>query len=334
MNGLILFGINLAAFIGAALWFLNNPNDLGRLATSLTLLSTLIVQFYVNKAVKQKIKFLVKGKENSTIIQTQASRNTNIFKFDVTNITSTDNQIMIVKKFLLEFAKENMLSYRDVAKNLTDSRINEFNEDFLSEQITNNPQGLREFGQPLFQDALFTAQKQFAMTGDKDLEEILIDILVDLTRHPNRSIRQIVLKEAGFVASKLTLSELDILTLNFLIINVKIKTVKTLEDFKNYIDNILTPFALNLTSKTTSYNYLEFLGCGHIRGRIDKMGYGFKSTNVITKFWLEYSLLFFIGFTEKEFIEEVGDVSKFSWLLMPNLHDHTKKKNGDNLGFN
>jgi hypothetical protein len=64
------------------------------------------------------------------------------------------------------------------------------------------------------QYAVFTAQREFARSGDDQLGDILVDILVDRTKEPDRSLLQIVLNESLNVAPKLTADQLAAFCLN------------------------------------------------------------------------------------------------------------------------
>ena len=113
------------------------------------------------------------------------------------------------------------------------------------------------------QHALFSAQKEYARTGDKDLESLLVDILVDRAGATERNIKQIVLDEALSVAPKLTSEQMDALTVNFLIVRT-VSSINSLEAFNSYLDVYITPFVGTLTTGASCYEHLEYTGCGSI----------------------------------------------------------------------
>src|SRR5215213_7058317 len=63
----------------------------------------------------------------------------------------------------------------------------------LTELKQRAPGAINTMQDPGMQHALFTAQVEYAKSGDKDLGEVLVDILVDRAAVPERSLTQIVL---------------------------------------------------------------------------------------------------------------------------------------------
>ncbi len=72
--------------------------------------------------------------------------------------------------------------------------------------------GLENAENPDFQRALFTVQKEYALTGDDELGDLLVDLLIDRTKQDNRSLLQIVLNESLSVVPKLTNDQLAALS--------------------------------------------------------------------------------------------------------------------------
>jgi hypothetical protein len=127
---------------------------------------------------------------------------------------------------------------------------------------------------------------------------------------------QIVLDESLHIAPKLTISQLDTLTLLFLLIRTRRLNVRNFEELKGYYISQVLPFIDNLLQDHEHYNYLEYLRCGNIRTG----NYGALEANIKKT----YQGFFSKGFTQEDLDNEFQDTSSFSDLIIPFLHDPTK----------
>ncbi len=167
------------------------------------------------------------------------------------------------------------------------------------------------------QAALFEAQKQYAKTGDKDLEGLLLDILVERASTPERSINQIVLDESLSVASKLTTEQMDALTVNYLLSKTINHGITSLERLDNYFEVEIIPFLSSLTKTSSCYEHLEYAGCGSIMEAS-------TINNVEILFKHRYPGLFSGGFDEKKFTTEIGQINEYAQFITRCLHDPDK----------
>ena len=172
-------------------------------------------------------------------------------------ITYTD-----AREIALDVYKANYLQLSENAAQVARQRAEELTDQFLNELKERNADAIASMESPGMQHALFSAQKDYARTGDKDLESLLVDILVDRAGTAERSIKQIVLDEALAIAPKLTAEQMDALTINFLITRTQNHGVQSLETFLGYLDSHIAPFVNTLASNTSCYEHLEYTGCG------------------------------------------------------------------------
>ncbi len=150
------------------------------------------------------------------------------------------------------------------AKKTASIRVEEITEQVIKKLDTENPAGLQKAIDPDFQYALFTVQKEYARNGDKDLGDLLVDILVDRSKHDQRDILQIVLNESLSTAPKLTDTNLSALAVLFLFKYTQNHSVGNHQTFGEYLDKHLLPFVYKLSKNQASYQHLEFTGCGSI----------------------------------------------------------------------
>lgn len=220
------------------------------------------------------------------------------------------------KEIALDVFKSNFIHLKNEAAQIAAQRAEEITENILSKLNEKAPESIKEFEQPAMQDALFTAQKEFAKSGDKDLGDLLVDIVVDRAKVPQRNMLQIVLDESLLIASKLTVEQLDTITLNFLLTRTKRMNLTDYKGFTNYLERFVFPFVDNVKTEHEHYSYLEYLRCGQIR-----IGnYGDLENNLRQN----YKGIFSKGFTKEEFKAEFGEDTQLQNLLTPSFNDPEK----------
>lgn len=221
-----------------------------------------------------------------------------------------------VKEIALDVFTSNFVQLKNEAADLAKQRAEEITESFLEKLSEKAPAAIQEFNQPALQDALFTAQKEFAKSGDKELGDLLVDILVDRANAPIRNMLQIVLDESLKIAPKLTIEQIDTITLNFLIIRTLRNGLRDLQEFNQYLLEAIVPFIENSTTENSSYNFIEYLGCGYVRAG----NYG-KIEEILLR---QYKAMFQKGFSKEEFNTEVGIIEEYNSFIIPCLHDASK----------
>ena len=220
------------------------------------------------------------------------------------------------KEIALDVFHSNFLQLKHDAAQIARQRAEEITDTFLEELKRISPDAIQEFQQPAMQDALFTVQKAYAKSGDKELGDLLVDVLIDRANTPKRTLMQVVLDEALLIAPKLIVEQLDTLTLSFLLIQTQRFKIKSLESFDEYIKTYIVPFIDNLTDVKSLYSHIEYLGCGHKRAG----DYGNPEDNFLTA----YKVIFQTGFTIEEFEATIGPIENYKNFLMPCLHDSHK----------
>jgi hypothetical protein len=217
------------------------------------------------------------------------------------------------KAIALDVYKANFLQLSQEAADLARARAEELTDDFLIKLKEENEAAVTEMNTPGMQAALYEAQKQYAKTGDKNLEALLVDILVERASTPERNIHQIVLDESLTVASKLTTEQMDALTVNFLLSKTKNYTLVNLESVSKYIATDIVPFLTELTDTSSCYEHLEYVGCGSLMGvsRIHPIEHLFR---------LHYPTLFSKGFDEERFVKDIGSLTEYNGFIMKCFH--------------
>lgn len=195
-----------------------------------------------------------------------------------------------VKAVALDVFRSNFYELAGKAQEVAYARAEEITLEFLEKLQTENPLGLSRADDPNFQQALFTVQKEYAITGDKELGSLLVDLLVDRSKHQQRSIIQIVLNESLMTAPKLTSDQLAALALIFLFKYTGNYTVVDHHTLGNYFDRYVLPFSDKLNPSASCYRHLDYSGCGSalLGGGLAKLIRN------------NYQGLFFVGFEATE----------------------------------
>lgn len=245
---------------------------------------------------------------------------------------STNNQAQVINNYYYGLTNAQVLDIlKEDATANAQARKDEFDEALLSVLRNYYPELLEAFRQPALQDALFISQKGYAKSGDKDMIDLLIDILIDRASAPQRTIYQIELDKALLVISQLTIEQIDILTLMFIFKevlkeNFVIQEVN-LESFAKLINTIIIPFLssipanIELLDNKAIYNHLEDLGCGRYRN-LESFAQVFYS---VDEFIRQYAGFLQIGFDKDEFEQKIGDeFDNYKFIITNSLHNPGK----------
>ncbi|MBN1545520.1 MAG: hypothetical protein JW902_02555 [Syntrophaceae bacterium] len=218
------------------------------------------------------------------------------------------------KEIALDVYKANYLILSEDAAKLAVTRAEELTDNFLNELKSRNEEAIDTMSDPGMLMALYSAQKEYARTGDADLQKLLVDILVERASARSRDIKQIVLDESLVIAPKLTPEQYDVLTLSWMLTKTKVNTIGNLETFENCLDKYILPFVGTLTDSSSCYEHLQYLGCGDIvqLGRWGKIEVLFRD---------RYPGVFCKGLKEEDIQKEFEDLSSLRGMIVPCLHD-------------
>lgn len=244
--------------------------------------------------------------------QTGGDASTNIQAQSVTvnqGLTVSD-----VKAIAEDLFKANFLELSDLAADVAETRAREITEAFLHRLESDHAPGLRQAEDPDFQYALYTAQKEYARSGDPALGDLLVDLLVDRAKQDGRSILQIVLNESLSVAPKLTADQLAALGIIFLLRYSKYSGMTSAEALGTYLDQFVQPHVAALSPKMACYQHLAYSGCGTIST---------GSYNLVSTF-TRYRGIFSRGFSLDLLAERAILVQQTSPMFVPNIRDSTQ----------
>ncbi len=169
-----------------------------------------------------------------------------------------------VREVALDVYRSNLQQLAGEARETARVRVEEITDQFLLRLREEFPDGLSKAQDPDFQHALYTVQKQYARSGNSDLGELLIDLLVDRSKQAQRDMLQIVLNESLNTISKLTDDNLATLALIFLFRHTQ-HPIGNHQQLGEFLDRYVAPFIDKVSTTPASYQHLQFTGCGSIQ---------------------------------------------------------------------
>ena len=219
------------------------------------------------------------------------------------------------RQIALDVAKATFYELTGAAKETASARVEEITDQVIKKLERDFPAGLQKAKDPDFQYALYTVQKEFARNGDKDLGDLLVDLLVDRSKQDQRDILQIVLNESLATAPKLTDTHLAALAAIFLFRYTQNFGISNHQTFGDYLDKHLSPFVSKLSKGPAGYQHLQFSGCGSI---------GLAANSLESIIGSVYQGQFLRGFDRSEIEDRAISVGVDSRFFIPCLNDATK----------
>ena len=203
-----------------------------------------------------------------------------------------------------------------IAKETANLRVDEITEKVILKLQNEYPAGLQKAVDPDFQYALLTVQKEYARNADKDLGDLLIDLLIDRSKQETRNILQIVLNESLATAPKLTEGQLGILAITFILRYTRNNGLSNEVDFAKYLDEHVQPFINKSSNNRSSFQHLEFCGCGSISVA--------SSINMALVLRHSYTAFFMKGFDSREISNRGLTIGLDQRFFMKCINDETK----------
>eukprot|EP01034_Spumella_vulgaris_P026184 gene26184-32720_t len=138
----------------------------------------------------------------------------------------------------IDHGRQNAYKLSEVAMKTVSERVEKITNDFFSELLAKNSNGVAQAQDPDFQYVFLQAQTSYARSGAADLEQLLVDLLVDRIGAAERDILQIVLNESLATVSKLTDSHIATLAVAFFFQHVDCRP-HGLEQFGTSLDDVV-----------------------------------------------------------------------------------------------
>lgn len=174
-----------------------------------------------------------------------------------------------------------LYSIEEISKQLLNSVFGEFSEEtkmqisknqksfsqVLIEKLQNITKDYSEvkkvIDSPDFQYISKKASISASRSSSTDLHKNLSSLIVQRVNFDNEDLKRIVYNEAITTIEKLTVDQLKILTLCFLLKRTKQNGLTNLEQFKQYLEQKIKPF-IDFKRTTAEFEHLAYAGCASI----------------------------------------------------------------------
>lgn len=219
------------------------------------------------------------------------------------------------RQVALDVYRANFMELRGAAEEVALARADKVTNEFFDQLKAQNPDALKSAADPDMQRSLYNAQREYACSGEDDLGQVLVDLLVDRAGQDQRTIETVVLNEAITAAPKLTVDQRAALAVCFLVRYTRYSGPGTLEAYYDTIvEKGLRLLALGLPRKASAYQHIEYVGAGAVGMGSISVGQALASDRgFFTK-----------GFTEDEVLEPLREFIGDSRVFVPCLRDAAK----------
>jgi hypothetical protein len=218
-----------------------------------------------------------------------------------------------VKEIADDVFRQNFTHLAADAACTAEERAREICDKFLDKLTEESPESLANARYPDFQRALFRVQEEFATTGDENLGDLLVDMLVDRSKQTGGSFRQVVLNEALKTAPRLTSTQVAVLGAVFMARYVSL-SVASIPQMHKTLRAIWLPVIDGLPQPSdANMGHIAYAGCGSVSA---------GSVTFTQLFLKRYPGLLTLGFEEAQhpWASEFRDKG----LVMPCLRDTAK----------
>jgi hypothetical protein len=195
------------------------------------------------------------------------------------------------RQIALDVYNANFLKLAGVAEDVARDRAEEITREFVETLQARNPAGLASMGDPDMLQTLYAAQEGYACSGENDLEEALIDLLVDRAGQAERDLKTHVLNQAIATLPKLTKKQRAAVTVVFSVKHTRYTGPFDLSAFYGYLSHYLVPFVAEIPENSADFGYMQYTGVGSVltfaptplESAYQDQAYGFFRTDLLER---------------------------------------------------
>jgi len=228
------------------------------------------------------------------------------------HVNQSDMTAGQVIDLMLRLGRANLAEMQDEARRIVDERLEDFANKFVSTLGDRNSDAVSAVSDPDVQYALLTAQRDFARSGEEQLGDTLVDLLVARCSEQTGSLRALALNAAIDTVGRLTSAQLDALTSYWTVVRLRSLAIGSIADLATWLRQHVLPFCGSLPAHDAAYEHLVYAGCATLQISERKFGYVFRET---------YPGLFARGFTLEEMPERLRGIQG---ITTPCLNDSAK----------
>jgi len=165
------------------------------------------------------------------------------------------------ERLFMSMFKANFFDLQEEAMEIAERRAEEITNKYIEAIIKENTDLIEKTKSPDIRYDIYEAQKSYARSGDTNLRNLLVDLLLERTKKDDNTIVSIVLNEAISVAPKLTPNQIEILVIIFVIKHINFNSPAI--DIDSYYYMFIEPynFCLDNFRKRIDFSHLEYTSC-------------------------------------------------------------------------
>ncbi|MCY8850833.1 LPO_1073/Vpar_1526 family protein [Bacillus inaquosorum] len=216
------------------------------------------------------------------------------------------------KEIANDVFEKNMYKLTSIAETTAKERADFLVSNMLSKiyQEAEKEKLIEKFSDPDIQYILYTSQKSFARSGDRDLGEVLSNLFIERLKSGEGDFKKLIMNEAIEIVPRLTNKQIEILTLNYTITQMKFNGLSSLDDYRNMFYEIINPFIPLEVPAANDCVHLDFC-------RVAKLDMGYR-TSVSECTQNTYPEIFPQGLSEGEMLAYISQ-SLPEFLVLHNI---------------
>lgn len=174
-----------------------------------------------------------------------------------------DTNIGLTAEQVIDAISQQLPAFGTIAREIVDARVQDFKDDVLK-KIADHEARLEAFGDPGFVSTLHAAQKSYAISDDREVNHMLVDLISRRSLEESRTRKSLSLDQAVEVAGKLTKTEFAELSVCYIFRYTTNRDVGNIDKFSQYLRNHIDPFVDDVSLDDSAYAYLEAQRCATV----------------------------------------------------------------------
>ncbi|SCM90406.1 LPO_1073/Vpar_1526 family protein [Bacillus mycoides] len=162
-----------------------------------------------------------------------------------------------VERAAMNIFKSNFYDLGEKVDKLINERAEEIINRYLTKLKETSPEAIVNTQDPDLRFVIYETQKNHARHGDNDIADLLVDVLVNRTIENDKPFSKLVNNEALEIIPKLTLKQIDTITVIFLLLHVNIGSLFSIEN----LCQTLKHFVNDIPDDEFFYQHLQYTGC-------------------------------------------------------------------------
>jgi len=214
-------------------------------------------QYQISKQLVEKIQKNFEGQLNIHM------GSGNQFVTGSGDITVGITSISDVRELVLFVFEENFPRLREIAEQVARKNIKKFEDVFVNRlKAELKSDDIKKLSDPDLQYILTESVMQAGRKDSNELRENLAYLLTERIKNHEDDLKSLVYNEAIETIGKLTIDELKIITLSFILRYTKRLNIKHIDELDNFLKLLEPLYDFNNTN--AEFQHIEYTGCGAI----------------------------------------------------------------------